>query len=85
MTSHNGVRARKKDYVWDRNPPAPNTITDLILNVYGLRRHGPTQVFRADVVAEAHSRSYSYGVFTPFQICGPGIQNVPCPTSTTGC
>ncbi len=55
-TAAEGRGPRKRDAVWARNPPAPNSMNDMILQVCGLRWHGPISVVGAPI------RSDGYGV-----------------------
>ncbi len=62
----------------DRDPPAPDNMSDIVLQDSGLRRHGP--IFVVDVPR----RSLGYAVVTSPRIWGRGARNAGRCISTTG-
>src|SRR5690606_16776600 len=87
-TSRSSATARRSDAASTAEPPAPNTVADMILRADGLGRHGPASVVGAPrsshgyaVALTPRNASVSRGPrFAPPRIRGRGAPNAGVPT-----
>ena len=60
-TAAEGRGPRKRDAVWTRNPPAPDSMNDIIGQGCGLRWHGPTHAFGAGAPLVGAPKTTAFG------------------------